>query len=205
MLARPEKICLSCIQMTIPLSVGKWLLIVAIAQFSLSCSFRATEATIGRIAKVDLPNRRTDRDIFFTWRFHVAAHFRAPSSEVEKFLDRYEFQRVDWLTFSKRFWSKELKPENQRAPDGKSIFYMKGITRGHGWWFVVEQDSGRIWAFLQYPETLGVPPPPLTGWGFWDIDNPWTGKEIQFSSERDRVLGGRKRMTREEWQELLDL
>lgn len=112
-------------------------------------------AYIERTSGVLFPHQVSQVDVFDNHEFYVVAHVRLQEEDTPLFLNQYGFGTTPNTVTP---WIESLKPENRTIPADASLRYLAGRSQSNQWVYVLDQNSGRLWVVVFYPDPGGATP-----------------------------------------------
>lgn len=109
---------------------------------------------IQRATNILLPSGYSEVDIFDNTEFYVVAHVRLRDDTIADFLHDYHFGDPEFFIP----WLDTLKPENRTLPTNAKLRYLEGRSATNSWQFVLDEQSGRLWMLVFYPDPGGTLP-----------------------------------------------
>ena len=112
---------------------------------------------IQRATEINLPSGISQVDTFDNLEYFIVAHVRLRKEDVASFRDEYGFFSIP--AFSTLYLPTEgLKPENRTIPANADLVYLEGRSESNSWECALDQNSGRLWIVVYYPDPGGTLP-----------------------------------------------
>ena len=111
-------------------------------------------AYIERATGIIFPSTVSQIDVFDNTEYFVVAHIKLQKADVEPFANKYGF---DTTSVGLASWTESLKFENRIIPTNADLRYLEGRSSSNSWLFALDQDSGRLWMVVFYPDPGGTP------------------------------------------------
>lgn len=112
-------------------------------------------AYIEQTTGIAFPPAVSQIDVFDNMEHFVAAHTKLQKTDIESFANKYGFGTtpVDVTP-----WIETLQPENHTIPTNADLRYLEGRSSSNRWLFALDQNSGRLWGVVFYPDPGGASP-----------------------------------------------
>lgn len=110
---------------------------------------------IEKTTGIVFPSTTSKIDVFDNTEFFFAAHAKLQETDIESFSSKHRFTTtpVDVTP-----WIDVLKSENRTIPDNADLRYLEGRNNTNRWLMALDQNSGRMWIVVFYPDPGGTSP-----------------------------------------------
>ncbi|MCL4871566.1 MAG: hypothetical protein KJ063_21620 [Anaerolineae bacterium] len=113
-------------------------------------------AYIEKTTGLTFPAQLSQVDVFDNGEFYVTAHIKLRDEDSLAFINQYGFDKTPTMILTP--WIMMLKPENRIMPTNANVWYQEGRTASNRWECIIDQDSGRLWIVIFYPDSSGALP-----------------------------------------------
>lgn len=148
------------IQWTLP-SIEKMkpaALLVAIIVLLASCSSTCELDYYENVSGNNLPDDIQIIECVDNAEYITTAALKIKASVVQQFLDHNQFEKV-LPDFQPNFTGMYfLKKENIKFPPNDRLYSKFGRTKNNTWYFLIDKDTGKLWAEVMYPDWGGTGP-----------------------------------------------
>ena len=155
-MTRKRKIVFIIIGLVVILLASTWIMNI----FSSPINF------IEKTTNIEFPRGISQVDQYDNLEVYVVAHVKLPDSSVQSFAEQHHFSptnpspriAVDPPIFRLEdviFGVERLKIENQTIPDDADVLFVSGKVESNCWRYVLDQNSGRLWVSVMYPDMSG--------------------------------------------------
>lgn len=138
------------------LAIAALAIIAAVMAVMLVVTLRSTGlAFVQRHSAIELPRNVTEVDTFDNGETFVVAYVRLP--DVAAFVQSNDLERSadpDVL----RPYVDVLRPEHRTLPTGPGVSGASGRSAEHEWHALLDEDDGRLWIVVLYPDAAGDSP-----------------------------------------------
>jgi len=116
---------------------------------------RSQLAYIEKTTGISFPVRVSQIDTFDNGEYFTVAHVKLSEADIPVFTQKNGFfsEAVDVTP-----WIATLKPENRAIPAGARLRYLAGRSQTNRWVYALEQETGRMWVVVFYPDPGGALP-----------------------------------------------
>jgi len=141
-------------------------LVIITAVFAYN--FLSPIKSIERLTGITLPQGISQIDSYDNLEYLVMAHAKIPDREISGLINTHnfsselpeEYQRVIFTSANIKlrnlnFQTQFLKPENREFPSNANLYFLNGKDVSNCWIYVLDQNSGRIWVAVFYPDRSG--------------------------------------------------
>ncbi len=129
--------------------------LVAIVVLAVILWFASGLRYIQRATGIILPSGISQVDTFDNLEYYTVAHVRLRKEDIASFRDEYGFSIPDFHT-SPSLMTVALKPENRVIPANADLVYLEGRSESNSWQCALDQNSGRLWIIVFYPDPGGT-------------------------------------------------
>jgi len=105
---------------------------------------------------LNIPAEISLLDVFDNTETFIAVHLQLKDEDIQPFLQQSGFEPT---FLNSTIWMATLKPENRTFPPDASLLHREGYSQYNHWECIIDQNSGRVWLVIFYPDPGGVPPP----------------------------------------------
>lgn len=116
---------------------------------------RKSLAYIERTTGMVFPSGVSEVDVYDNLEFYVVAHARLPEKDTRLFINQHGFEPKPGAAMP---WTESLRPENRAIPADADLWSLEGQSQTNRWVAVIEQNSGRLWMVIFYPDPGGTAP-----------------------------------------------
>ena len=112
-------------------------------------------AYIERTTGIAFPSTISQIDVSDNMEFVTVAHVKLQETDIESFANKYGFSSTP---VDVTHWIETLQSENRTIPSNAALRYLEGRSSSNRWLFALDQNSGRVWAVVFYPDPGGASP-----------------------------------------------
>lgn len=110
---------------------------------------------IEHVTGIAFPFSVSQIDVFDNMEHYVVAQIRLQDADITPFANEYGFNTAPVAATS---LIETLKFENRTIPTNADLLYLEGHSNNNSWLSALDQNSGRLWIVVFYPDPGGVTP-----------------------------------------------
>ena len=134
----------------------------------LAYNFLNPLSNIEKTTSIEFPRGISNIDTVDNFEYLIMAHAKLPLETISDFIEDHNFSdelpdeyagfsytasnvKLQNLYFQIQF----LEPENREFPLNANLYFLNGKDRSHCWIYVLDENSGRVWIAVFYPDRSG--------------------------------------------------